>query len=513
MLAENKRIIKNTVVNYIGLLVNTVLGIFISRYVLWALGASDYGLYGVVGGLIGMLNVLSTAMTTTTRRFINTEMGTKNGNLNRTFNVCLMIHFGFAIFVLLLAETIGMYYIYNYLNVAPDKFDDAIFVFQVSTLAAVIGITNVPYQALVEAFERFDLSIGINIFNTVLKLLFVISLGVFNGNTLKIYAIGMSFLTVILFIFFRYTCFTKWKDLVSFKFYGEGILYKEILFFNNYTAIGALASISRTQGSMMIINYFFGTLVNAAFQIAYTIENYCTLFVNNIGRAAWPQITQSFSGGRYSRTIHLTECMSRYTILLTLLITIPLYAELEFIVNLWLKKVPEGALFFCYLTLIDTVVKSICGGTSALVQASGKIKWFQIIDSGISIMTLPISFILLKIGCPPETIIYLYIISSLLIRMVSFILLKRIVGFNIYHYVKNVYAPIFFLLIIMGLYIYTYIHITTFMTMAYQHIIGIIITFFITSTAIFIIGFTYQERNKLLLVIQKNTRIKYIIRK
>lgn len=505
MQSDNKRIVKNTFINYVGLLVNTVLGIFIARYVLMALGASDFGLYGVVGGLIAMLNFLSTAMSTTTRRYINVEMGKGDGNPNKIFNICLMIHIGFALFVLLIAETIGMYYIYNYLNVATDKLDDAIFVFQVSTIAAAIGITNVPYQSVLEAFERFDLMVFMNVFNTILKLVLVLCLLAYSGNVLRVYALGMSLLSVILFVFFRVVTYKNWRDLTRFKFYGGKKLYKEIIIFNNYTAIGALAHIGKIQGSTMIINYFFGTLVNAAFQVAYTVENYCSLLVSNIGKAAWPQITQSFAGGKYERAIQLTECMSRYSILLMLAIVMPLSAELDFIVTLWLKNVPEGALFLCQLTLIDAVVRTMCGGTSALVQASGKVKWFQIVDSTLSILTLPVAFFLYKLGSPKETVIYLYIISSLGIRVISFLLLKHLIGFVIMHYVRNVYYPT---LVIIGLattFIYAYNSLVT-LDSSLAHILGLLLSFvavFVLCTAI---GLNKYERKAIMAFVKNKIK-------
>lgn len=489
----NRRILKNTMVNYVGLMVNTILGIIISRYVLMALGASDFGLYGVVGGLIAMLNFLSTAMSTTTRRYINVEMGKGNGNPNKIFNICLMIHIGFALFVLLVAETIGMYYINNFLNVAPGKLNDAIFVFQVSTIAAAIGITNVPYQSVLEAYERFDLMVYINAFNAVLKLILALCLLGYSGNVLRVYAIGMSLLSIVLFIFFRLVTLRKWRDLTRFKFYGGKSIYKEIIIFNNYTAIGALAHIGKIQGSTMIINYFFGTLINAAFQVAYTVENYCSLIVGNIGKAAWPQITQSFAGGKYDRTIQLTECMSRYSILMMLAIVIPISTELDFIVTLWLKDVPVGALFLCQLTLIDAMVRAMCSGTNAVVQASGKVKWFQIIDSILSLLTLPLAFFCYKLGAPKETIIYLYIVSSICIRVVSFILLKKLIGFDILHYAKNVYNPTVIVLLVAGGLVFLY---KSFLIIesAPMHILGFILSFIVTLMLCFFVGLNKHER-------------------
>ena len=173
MKPDNKTILKNTIFIYARMIIVIFIGLFSSRFVLQALGVSDYGLYNVVGGLIAMLNFISTAMCTTTRRFVNIEKGKEGGNVNKVFNISLILHVAFAILVLIIAETIGLWYIYNYLNVTAEKMSDAIFVFEISTIVACIGIINVPYQSLIEANERFDIAAIIDITTNVLKLLLV----------------------------------------------------------------------------------------------------------------------------------------------------------------------------------------------------------------------------------------------------------------------------------------------------------------------------------------------------
>ena len=203
MKKENKRIFVNTGIVYAKLVITTIIGLLTSRFVLQALGAYNYGLYSVVGGLIAMLGILSAAMHTTTLRFINVEMGKKSGNLNRIFNISRLLHIGFAGFIFLVAETLGMYYIYNYLNVEVGRISDAVFVFQVSTIAAVIGIVNVPNQALLMANEKFFQIAIFDIAKSIMILLFVICLCAKNdGNPLRVYALGMSFLTLISLVFY-----------------------------------------------------------------------------------------------------------------------------------------------------------------------------------------------------------------------------------------------------------------------------------------------------------------------
>ena len=490
---SNRRILVNTGVMYGQLIINAVIGLVTSRFILQALGASDFGLYSVVGGLIAMLNVICIAMHTTTRRFINVEMGKLNGNLNRIFNISRLIHIGFALFLFLLAETIGLFYIYNYLNVAPEKLDDAIFVFHVSTFSAALSIVNIPYQALITAYEKFVQSVAIELIGTLLKLIFVLYLIHYEGNPLRLFSIGVSGLTLISLSLNNLACYLQWHKVVAYKFYKGWKQYKEILSFNNYVALGAFSSIGRIQGTALLVNFFFGTLVNAAFAIGNTVESYCNLLVSRIGTAAAPQIAQNYADNN-NRSLFLTETINKIAIFLMLAAVVPLSMELEFILQIWLKNVPEGAALVCHLTLISALVRVITGGTSDLVQASGKIKWFQITSSIIELLSLPISYVLFRTGLPATIIIIVFIISSIVNRIVSFYLMHRILSFNVRHYAQNVYSRSFGVIIVLtGMVLgYRMLPITTTM----GHVVGLISGFIVTVLAVYAIGLKNDERKR-----------------
>ena len=231
---NNKRIAKNTIVVYVRLIIVTIIGLLTSRLVLQRLGVSDYGLYSVVGGVITMFSVISGSMSGTTIRFLNYEIGKISGNPNRVFNLCNTTHIAFAIGILILAETIGLYYIYNYLNVEPGKEGDAMFVFQVSTIVACIGIINVPYQSVFIAKEKFLLLGIIDIVYAILKLGLVCLLLLYKGdNALRLYAIIMSVSTFLSFIIYHYLCYKYWPEMVRWKFQKVFKQYKEILNYNN----------------------------------------------------------------------------------------------------------------------------------------------------------------------------------------------------------------------------------------------------------------------------------------
>lgn len=489
---NNKKIVLNTGVMYVRLIVTTIIGLLTSRYVLLALGASDFGLYAVVGGLISMLNVLSTAMYTTTRRYINVEMGKPDGNLNRIFNISRLLHIGFAFFIFVIAETVGLFYISNYLNVAPERFDDAVFVFHVSTIAAAIGIINVPYQALMEAYEKFNQIAFVDILRSLVKLVFVYYLMFMGGDVLRVYAIGMALLTLFLLSFYNVACFCQWRDIIKYKFYKASGIYREILVFNNYVAMGATAYIARTEASTMLVNYFFGTLVNAAFAIGYTIESYCMTFVQSIGTAASPQITKNYFEN-HERSLQLMEAINRYSVYMMLLVIVPISVELEFILRLWLKEVPEGTALVCHLTLISALTRVLFGSTNMLILASGKNKWFQIVGSFIQLMCIPIAYVLYWVGFSAATIIVLYIFDVFVERCAIFYLLHRILNFDILRYVRNVFIPVAFVVLCGFVIVTAYRHIG--IESAIWRVFGILSCLSATILIIFSIGLTNRERN------------------
>lgn len=491
MNSSAKRITINTIIIYIRLAFVTIVSLFTTRYILQILGQSDYGLFNVVGSVITMLNCLSAAMYTTTRRYINIEAGKRNSNLNKIFNISLIIHIGFALFILLICESVGVWYINNYLNVTPEKLPDARFIFQITTIVSCIGIINVPYQSLIEAFEKFWQTAIIDIITTTLKFAFVIMLIFYKGdNALRLYAIMLSGLTLISFLLYSLFCYKQWKHIIKFKFYSEKNIYKEILIFNNYTALGAFSYLGRSQGANILVNIFFGTIVNAAFAIAYQIQNFVQLFIGNLGAASAPQITKHYSSGNLEEAFALCSKINRYTILIMTAIFSLLFVQLEYILELWLNKVPEGCLILCQWILITALISSFSTALPTYIQATGKIKWFQIIGSIVEISLLPIAFIFFKLGYPPVTIIIILATITAFNNFLSLILLRIILNFQSFKFITLSYIrPILVIGFAVGgiFIIQNYIHIHPILSIMST---GILILLFIWT-----LGITHNERH------------------
>ena len=498
---NNRRIAKNTLIVYVRLFVVTIVGLLTSRFVLKALGISDYGLYNVVGGVISLFAVVAGSMSSTTIRFLNIEIGKPDGDPNRMFNICKMTHIAVSVVVLLLAETVGIIYILNYLNVEPGKESDAMFVFQVSTIVSCVGIINVPYQSVFTAKEKFFHIAVIDVANALIKLGLIVLLLYYKGNALRLYALIMSVTTFVSFIVYHYFCFRYWPELVCWKFVNKFSEYKELIVYNNYVLIASIAQICRSQGSNMIINFFYGTVLNGAYGIARTVETFVSIFMVNFDSAATPQITQSVGRGNLSDASAIASRSCRMCQLLALIVVFPLYVEMELVLQVWLGAVPEHTVSFCRVILIAIYVSATSGGLMRLKDAMGKIKWFMIVFSFFHFVSLPIGFILLKLGYPAVCILILFVATDAICRLCQLALMKIVYDYDILSFSNEAYIKPLIIVALMVLYVVGYSQIE--LTGVYTHLLGMLITAVLGLVIIWMLGITNSEKKECLDYVRK----------
>ena len=365
---------------------------------------------------------------------------------------------------------------------------------QISTIVACLGVINIPYQSLIEANERFLQSAIIDITTTFVKLGFVIYLVYYDGNSLRFYSVSVCIVTFISFILYHYYCHRSWYDVIKLHFYRDRDKYKEILSFNNYTALGAAATIGKSQGSTLLINSFFGTAVNGAFAIAFQVESYIYMFVNKLTLATNPQIAKNFSGGTLDRVNSLVEKNSRYSILIMTIFFFTVTPEMNYILKIWLKNAPKEATFLCILTMIDALVKSFTEGTNGFIQASGKIKWFQLLSSFSLLLNLPFGYFLFKMGLQPYWIIISFIFTSVIYRLLSLWLMKALLNFNVKEFVLSAYARpliVISLLGVISLVLKNWIRVPGF-----SGVIGICTMGILSAILVFKIGLNNSEQKK-----------------
>lgn len=496
MQESNKRIAKNTIILYIRIATTMLVGLFTSRYVLKALGVSDYGLFSVVGSVIGMYSFIAGSLAGTTVRFLNFEMGKAQGDVNRMFNICNFLHICMAVIILVISETFGIWYINNYLNVAPGKLGDAMFVFQVSIIVSCIGIINVPYSSLYNVHEKFLFPALLDIFYTFLRLGLVIFLLYYKGNALRFYALMMSLTTFSNFIIYHYLAYRNWHDIVKWKFVPGFSNYKSPLLYTTYNIIYVIALTARDTGSNLLINFFFGTVVNAAYAVAKSVQGYVESFIASFGGAAAPQITQNMAGEHKDRTVFLANNIGRITIALTELVVLPLFVEMPFILKIWLKNPPQDSDVFCRIMLFILLFATTGSGLVQVIDGSGKIKWFKINLSFFFLISLPLGYVAFKMHAPAYTILLFFALSDICQRIIQIFLMKKIINFDIKCFMKEAYVRTGIVFVLMVVYVVVYLQIP--IITIWQHILGLIVTGFISIGLFLAISIKKNERNMLL---------------
>ena len=503
---NNKKIAKNTIFIYFRLFTTMIIGLYSSRIVLQVLGVSDFGIFSVVGGVLAMFTFITASLGAATSRFFNVEMGKEHGDVNKIFNVNQLLHVVLAAIIFILAETIGLWYIYNKLVLPEGKLMDALFVYHVSIITVCLGIVNEPYSSLFSAHEKFGFLTTFDIANTLFRFACVLALLYLPGNSLRYYSIIMSLTTINTFLVFHVYAAHKWPHIIKLRFIKGWKNYKPLLSFSGWNLLSTVSFMARSSGSDLLLNSFFGTAVNGAYAISRSVNNYVGTFAANFDVASGPQIIQSYSSGNKERCNYLVNKLGRFSLLLFEVVFFPLYIELDFILHLWLGNVPDGVLTFCQINLILCGISLSCGGFSQLISASGKIKWFKIEISSFFLVCIPIGYVLFKLGYSQYSLLILFIIADLLQRAVQMVLLKTILNFDSIQYMKEAYVKPIVIAIIMSvlLFGYSYLGITNICV----RLFSIVACFIITTVIVYYIGLTSGEKTKVVSML-KNKILKH----
>lgn len=501
---DNKLIVNNSIILYVRLIIVNIIGLVVTRVILNNLGATDFGIFAVVGGVVSLIGFINTVMLSVSNRFIAFEIGKgDNQSINKIFNISFNIHLFIAITVFIIGLPLGEWYIHNYLNIPPERILDAIWVLRFALLGSVISFVGIPYNGLQVAKEKFLLVSIVEVITSISKLVIAFLIGFVTTKRLITYAALMAFVTALPTII--YIIYTRKNDLelVKYQLNKQWRDYKEMFSFSIWIGYGAMASIGKAQGANLIINYFFGAMLNAALGIASSINGIVLTFANSVGRAITPQITKSYAAGETRRTEDLVIAASKYTFLLLLIPALPLFLEIDYILNLWLVEVPEYTSIFIRLMLIDALIGALNAGVAQAIFASGRIKWYQIIINTVFLFSLPIAFFVLKSGAEPQGLLYTYIGVSIFALIIRQVLLYYIVHFNTKRLLLMSYLPSFFVmlsLIILLLLPFDYIHSFWIMVISVVYLLS----------SIFILGLNKKERTYVLntvnLVILKFSR-------
>lgn len=435
---SNKRIAKNTGMLYIRMLLIMAVSLYTSRIVLNALGVEDFGIYNVVGGFVTMVGFLNSSMSSATQRFLSFEIGRKDfTQLAKVFNMSVNIHVIIALLILIIAETIGLWFVNTQLSIPAERIEAAQWVYQFSILSFCVSVVSVPFNAIIIAHERMNVFAWVSIIEVSLKLLIVFILQWFGFDKLKLYAILI--LVVSLIIGFIYGLYSNRNFLESkLQFLWDSLLFKKLMSFSGWNLLGDMAYTFYGQGLNILLNIFFGPTVNAARGITYQVVGAVNSFVRNFQMAMNPQIIKSFSSNDTTYMQQLIFRGAKYSFFLLFIITLPIFLETETILKLWLKTVPEHTIIFTKLVIIIILIESVSGPLTTAAQATGKIEFYNIVVGGLMLFILPISYLFLKLGFPPDVVFYIGIIFSIIALFARLMIIQNLVQIKIKVFLINV---------------------------------------------------------------------------
>lgn len=483
----NKAIAINSLFLQAKLIINLICGLFSTRFALQALGAEDYGLFSVVGGVISFIAIFNTIMLSASNRFIAVAIGKKDiKEANKQFNVNLTIHFFIAFFTLLIAYPIGDWYILNHINY-EGNIQDAVTIYNITIIGSIISFIGVPYQGLLTAKENFMIYSLVEIISQILKLFFCLLLLYFFNNKLLSYSIIITLTTIFPCFVYTLYCNIMYKDIVNFKIIKDVSLYKDVCSFSIWTGIGAIASIGRAQGSFLIINSFFNTIMNTALGIANTINNILMQFIYTLTQPTQPQITKSYVVGDKSRYLDLVILSSKIAFSAMLIISTPFLIEAGFLLKLWLGEIPSYSIIFIKLLIIDGLIRSFNSGITTIVFATGKIKLYQTIESGLILLSVIIGYFVLNRGYDAYFFQIVIIIFSIITLVVRHIILNYIVKIDSLQIIKKSYIPSFILFILYAP--------TLIIKIPFHPIFNIIIVIFYTLLLIWNVCLNHKEKS------------------
>lgn len=438
----NKRIAQNTLVLCVRMVIVLCINLYTTRLTLDALGIDNYGIYNVVCGFVSMFTFLNTSMANGIQRFYNYEYGKKGvAGAKKVYIHSLVVQAILVLTILLLTETLGLWYVYNKMVIPLDRFEATLLIYQLSILSFIFIIMQVPYTAAIMAHEKMGFYAFIGLLDAGLKLLIAKFIPYADCDSLVLYGVLLTLVSLIDFILVFTYSKLKFEE-IKFEKKFELHFFKSMLSFSGWNILGSFSGMMREQGLNVILNLFFGPAVNAARGVAYQVASGLQGFVANAGVAVRPQIIQSYAQNNELRTINLMLSLSKVGILALFILSYPIILEINFVLNLWLgNEVPEHTASFIILVVLISYVNNMNSAVSAVVHATGQMKKYQTITSLITILSLPVAYYTLDMGCEPESVFWVSLLFTILMQIASLFILKNLVDFSLKKYVVKVLLP------------------------------------------------------------------------
>lgn len=428
-----KRVVLNTGILYGKVVIVIFISLYSTRLILNALGEVDYGIFNLIGGVIAMLSFINGAMIIATQRYMSISLGAGDiKKLKAVFTSSVVLHLIISLFIVIILELAGIFLFNGYLEIPGERIKTAKIIFHFTVISTFFTINAVPYDASINTHENMLFDTIIGIFEALLKLGIAFWITYSGNDRLIIYGLLIALLTIFIRFVKSVYCRKKYEECrANIRLYIEPVLLKEMLAFAGWNVFGLFCSVLKSQGLAVLLNLFFGVVVNAAYGIANTVNANIKIFSTNLIRAIMPQIVKSEGGGDHERMLRLSVFVSKMSFFLLAFFAVPFIVEMPFVLKIWLKTVPENSVIFCQLILVISLLYQITIGTMTSVTSMGNIRSFQIAVGAVEIFNLPICYALLKIGLPAYSVFIGSIVMELLAGAVRLWYSHKIAGLNI----------------------------------------------------------------------------------
>ena len=439
---NNKRIAKNTIFLYVRMLFVLLVTLYTTRVVLNALGVEDYGTYNVVCGFVAFFGFLNTSLSQGIQRFLNYELG-RGGNeaVVKVFNTAFIIQLGLIVLLFIALEVVGYYWFTNELVVPDNRRDVAWIIFQISIVSMLFNILNTPYAAMIMSYERMNYYAVVSIVDAIVKLLVALSLPYVQFDKLLYYGLLLLVVSVMNFFMYSIYCYKNFTFL-KINFHFDRTLFHSMFSFSGWNLLGSLASMVKTQGTNILLNSFFGVIVNASSGIAAQVSSAVQQFSLNIVIAFKPQLVTAYSQNNVNRVQKMMFVMSKIGFLLVFTLAVPIILEIDYILSLWLgDSVPSYAASFSQLTIVAMVVGIFNTPITQVIHATGRMKCYQMLTSLIMCSVLPISWVFFKLGYNALLIYWVTVFITILNQGASLVILHSEFKYSYKNYMKEVIAP------------------------------------------------------------------------
>ena len=447
--SNSKRIAKNTLMLYFRQILIMFVSLYTVRVVLNVLGAEDYGIYNVVAGVVTMFGFLSGAMASASQRFFSYEIGVGDKQkLKRTFSVTMLIYVGLTLIIILLAETIGLWFIYRKLIIPQERLYAAKLIYQFSILSFGITMITTPYMSAIIAHECMNIYAYVSVIEVLLRLGIVFILKIIPLDKLIVYGILMFLVTFLNTAIYRIVCKRKFEEC-KFSLFWDKLMVKEIVGFTGWTIFGAFTSMARTQAITVLVNQFFNPIVVTSRTISMQVSNTLNVFSTNFNTSLYAPIVKEYSADRKETMVSLVFNGCKITFFLMWIFSLPLFLRMDFVLTLWLKEIPEYVVIFTQLSIIEVLIGSISLPITTAARAPGKMKVYELTLGSLQILLFCITYINLKYyNGSPNSIYWIAIIVNIIMFFVRLYIVKGLVGLPLFTFLLKVLIPIIIIICI-----------------------------------------------------------------